>query len=250
MIDASSHEVVLLAAGCSRRLEHLTRRLPKSLLEVGGRRIIDRSLDSLESLGFESVTMVVGYLSDVLRAEVGEARGRLRIRYVESPDYATTGHGWSLYRTGELLRGTGRPVLLLHADVVYDPRILQRICESAVTDAVAVDDAWRARTGDEVLVFGGDEAVTSIRPLRPDDEGVLGELVGITRWSAAYMEELFAFMDGFFAKHGPGFNWEPVVDAWLATGGRRPRPVRLEGLPWVNVNYEEDLQLAEQIVGT
>ena len=53
MILARDYEVVLLAAGCSRRLEHLTRDVPKAFLPVGERRIIDYALDSVEALGFE-----------------------------------------------------------------------------------------------------------------------------------------------------------------------------------------------------
>jgi glucose-1-phosphate thymidylyltransferase len=44
-------KALILAAGYAVRLEPLTTNMPKSLLEIGGRRIIDRILEKLASLG-------------------------------------------------------------------------------------------------------------------------------------------------------------------------------------------------------
>jgi choline kinase len=244
----ADHEVVLLSAGCSRRLAHLTREVPKSFLRVGGRRIIDRSLDTLEALGLERVTAIVGYRKEVFRREVGERRGKLAIRYVESSDFETTGHGWSFYQARDLLRAERRPILLLHADVVYDPSILERVLDAAAEDVIAVDDRFSRRTGDEVLVCGDAARITRIQKIGEAPRDVIGEVVGVNRWSAAFVADLLGFMDRFFAAHGRNHNWEPVVDAYLTGGGAFPlRAVTTGGLAWVNVNYEADLERAEAV---
>lgn len=256
MILARDYEVVLLAAGCSRRLEHLTRDVPKAFLPVGERRIIDYALDSVEALGFERVTVVVGYLEEVYRRELGERRGNLCLRYVSSPDFATTGHGHSLFLTRGHILAEVRPVLLLHADVVFDRRILERVLASPHPDVLAVDDAFERRTNDEVLVHGTPERITAIRKIGdgPRVEGsVLGEVVGLNKWSPGFVRALFAFMERWFAERGRNWNWEPVVDAFLASPEAHARYV-LRSLPigklgWVNVNHEDDLALAASVVG-
>jgi len=248
--DPAEFDVILLAAGCSRRLAHLTQDLPKSFLPVAGRSILERNLAALQRLGFERITAIVGYRQAVFHEQIGTRWGRLRLRYVESPDFASTGHGWSLFQARELWRRERRPVLLVHADVLYDGRILEKLLDAPGPDVAAVDNHFESKTGDEVLVHGDRARITGIRKIGGPTEAVLGEVVGLNRWSPAYMEELFEFMDAFFAAQGRDHNWEPVVDAFLAGAARPLRPLLTDGLPWININYEEDLRLAELIAAT
>lgn len=245
--EAADHEVILLAAGCSRRLAHLTREVPKSFLPVAGRRIIERQLDILEALGFRRVTAVVGYLKEVFYREIGDRYGKLELRYVDAPDYETTGHGWSLYLAREGWSGERRPLVLLHADLVYDPRILQRVLADGAPDVISVDDHFQVKTGDEVLVCGRGDRISGLRKVAEAPADVLGEVIGINRWSPDFAAELFAFMEGFFARHGRNYNWEPVVDAFIPQSGRPLVPLRAGGLAWMNVNHPQDLEDAAEV---
>lgn len=247
MTDAADYDVVLLAAGCSRRLAELTRDVPKSFLTVGGRRIIDRQLETLGALGFRSVIAVVGYRKEVFYREIGDRHRNIEIRYVESADYETTGHGWSLYLASDLWRQERRPLLLMHADLVYDPRILRNLIASESNDAIAVDEHFQIRTHDEIVVCGGGGRVTGLRKVTEKPRDVIGEVIGMNKWTPAVTEELFGFMKDFFARHGRNYNWEPVVDAFLPRTRRVIAPVPSAGLSWMNVNHPQDLLDASSI---
>lgn len=239
--------VILIAAGCSRRLSHLTQEIPKSFLDVGGKRILERNFEALEAAGLHELIVVVGYRREVFFREIGETWGKLRLRYVSAPDYASTGHGWSLYRARPLWQRQKRPVVLVHADVVYDPKILRRVLADPRPDVIAVDDRFESHTGDEVLVCGAEHHISAIRKISESPDSVLGEVVGINRWSPELMRDLFGFMERFFIRFGPDFNWEPVVDAFLRESSRPLAPVLTSGLRWINVNYEDDLRTAEEL---
>ena len=244
----AEYEVVLLAAGCSRRLAHLTREVPKSFLTVGGQRIIDRTLSILEANGLERVTAIVGYRKEAFHREIGASRGRVSLRYVDSPDFETTGHAWSLFQARDLLLREDRPVIVLHADIVYDPEILTAVLRCEFEDIIAADDRFVRRTNDEVVVCGTADGIKRIEKVSQSPRDVIGEVVGINKWSAALVRDLFAFMSRFFDTHGPNYNWEPVVDSFLRESGHAVRALETKGLPWVNVNYEDDLALAEEVV--
>jgi choline kinase len=244
---AAEMEVVLLAAGCSRRLADLTSDKPKSFLEVEGRRIIDRQLETLEAFGFRRVTAVVGYLKEVFLREIGNRYGSLELRYIESADYDTTGHGWSFHLTRDAWMRERRPVLLVHADLVYDPRILQRVLEDDADDAIAIDERFEIKTRDEIVVCGSPDRISGLRNVTDAPADVLGEVIGINRWSPGFTEELFAFMEGFFARHGRNYNWEAVVDAFIPQSSRTLKPVRTGGLAWINVNHPPDLEDAARV---
>lgn len=239
--------VILIAAGCSRRLAHLTRDKPKAFLQAGGRPIIERNLDTIDSLGFREVTIVVGYLRHVFYDEIGDRYKGLAIRYVEAPDYETTGHGWSIFQTREGWQRGRRPVVLVHGDLVYDPKILSDVMAMQQPNVISIDNCFESETNDEVLACGTDARVTRIQKISEDPADVIGEIIGINKWSAKFVDQLFSFMSRYFADNGNDHNWEPVVDAFLRSESVDVHPMTTDGLRWININYEADLERAQAI---
>lgn len=57
-------DVVMMAGGRGERLRPLTFKTPKPLLEVGGKPIIDRNVETLEDYGISSIFVTVNYLHE------------------------------------------------------------------------------------------------------------------------------------------------------------------------------------------
>jgi len=57
---------MVLAAGLGLRLRPITEKLPKPLVEVAGRTLLDRALDRLEDAGIELAVVNVHYLGDMI----------------------------------------------------------------------------------------------------------------------------------------------------------------------------------------
>lgn len=60
-------KVVILAGGEGKRLRPLTDNVPKPLVEINGRAIIDHQMDMFRNLGLDSFVVLAGYKSDVLK---------------------------------------------------------------------------------------------------------------------------------------------------------------------------------------
>jgi MurNAc alpha-1-phosphate uridylyltransferase len=65
---------MVLAAGIGKRMRPLTATVPKPLIEVAGRALIDYNLDRLEYAGVEKAVVNVHYLADLVRAHVGRRK--------------------------------------------------------------------------------------------------------------------------------------------------------------------------------
>jgi NDP-sugar pyrophosphorylase family protein len=75
---------VILAGGKGSRLGPYTTVLPKPLLPVGDRAILDIVVHQLRDMGFTDITLAVGYLAHLVRAVMGDgSKTGVRIDYHE-----------------------------------------------------------------------------------------------------------------------------------------------------------------------
>jgi len=86
---------MILAAGRGERLRPLTDSVPKPLLEVGGKPLIEHHLDHLASAGFREVVINLSHLGDQIRDTLGNGKTwGLNIHYSpEPPGALDTGGG-------------------------------------------------------------------------------------------------------------------------------------------------------------
>jgi bifunctional UDP-N-acetylglucosamine pyrophosphorylase/glucosamine-1-phosphate N-acetyltransferase len=79
-------KAVIFAAGLGTRLRPLTDAVPKPLLDVGGKPILQRTLEALPASVTETI-VVVGYKGDAIRAHLADVSG---VRFVEQPELLGT----------------------------------------------------------------------------------------------------------------------------------------------------------------
>ncbi len=67
-------KVIILAAGQGTRLRPLTDDRPKCMVEVNGKSIIERQLNTMRACGIneEDITIIAGYRNDVLKEHFKE----------------------------------------------------------------------------------------------------------------------------------------------------------------------------------
>jgi bifunctional UDP-N-acetylglucosamine pyrophosphorylase/glucosamine-1-phosphate N-acetyltransferase/UDP-N-acetylglucosamine pyrophosphorylase len=99
---------VVLAAGKGTRMKS---DLPKVLVPVCGRPMVEFVLDMLVECGIEQTLVVVGYRSDLVRTALANRRG---LTFVEQTEQLGTGHAVMVCR--EQLAGFTGPVVIVTGD--------------------------------------------------------------------------------------------------------------------------------------
>ena len=84
---------MVLAAGFGVRMKPLTDRIPKPLVEVGGKPLIDHVLDRLADIGIERAVVNVHYLADVLERHLAGRRSPPIVISDERGELLETGGG-------------------------------------------------------------------------------------------------------------------------------------------------------------
>jgi dTDP-glucose pyrophosphorylase len=111
---ARSNWAVIMAGGQGVRLRPLTDRLPKPMLPVAGRPIIDRLVLHLVGFGLKRIFVAVNYLGEVIEDHLGDgSQLGARVTYLrEGEPLGTAG------ALGLLPESPSAPLLLLNGDIV------------------------------------------------------------------------------------------------------------------------------------
>src|SRR5688572_13502803 len=85
-IRCEAMQALVMAGGLGSRLRPLTDEVPKPLLPIGGRPILELILRQLRHAGVEEAFISLGYKAELIRAYIADGRRLgLRVRYVDEP---------------------------------------------------------------------------------------------------------------------------------------------------------------------
>lgn len=106
-----------LAAGYGARLRPVTDSLPKPLIPVGGRPLIEHTLTRLKSAGVDEVAINLHHLPEIIRETLGDgSRFGLAIHYRYEPEILGTGGG--VANCSDLFGDD--PFFLVNSDILFD----------------------------------------------------------------------------------------------------------------------------------
>ena len=177
---------VILAAGMAKRLRPLTDEKPKCLLEVGGKTLLQRTVDAMISAGIKEFVVVTGYRENMIREFLTARYSQYTINFIDNPDYEHNNNIFSLWLAMEKLHGT--EVLLMDSDILCDPEAVRRVARKTVP-ALAMQ---QHELGEEEMkiVVDADGRITEIsKTCSPKD--AIGESVGIEKMTAEYTEAIY-----------------------------------------------------------
>jgi MurNAc alpha-1-phosphate uridylyltransferase len=132
---------MVLAAGLGKRMRPLTNTLPKPMIEVGGRRLIDRILDQLSAAGVQTAVVNLHHLGDLLRDHLGGRRMPRIMLSDERDRLLETGGGV----TKALPLLGSKPFFVLNGDVLWH--------DGTTPTLVDLAHFWRDATMDALLLM-------------------------------------------------------------------------------------------------
>jgi choline kinase len=177
---------VILAAGMAKRLRPLTDEKPKCLLEIGGKTLLQRTVDAMISAGIKEFVVVTGYRENMIREFLTARYPQYTINFIDNPDYEHNNNIFSLWLAMEKLHGT--EVLLMDSDILCDPEAVRRVARKTVP-ALAMQ---QHELGEEEMkiVVDAEGRITEIsKTCSPKD--AIGESVGIEKMTEEYTEAIY-----------------------------------------------------------
>jgi choline kinase len=231
---------VILAAGIASRLRPLTTTLPKSLIKLGGKALLQRNLESLQRSGIGRCIIVTGFLHEMIESFVRSLALRMKVAFIHNPIFGSTNNNYSLWLTRPAL--DCESILLLDADILFDERILVRLLASPHDDALIMRASNHLGHEEIKCELAADGSVITIGK-HLDPKISAGESLGIEKFSAPTTRALF---DVLARRHVINEFYEASFQE-VIDGGAKIYAVESGGHPCMEIDTPDDLAAAEEI---
>ena len=245
---------IILGAGSGSRMGQHTKDIPKVLLDINGKSILERQISLLREHGVNEIFVVTGYKREkhVLKD----------IEYIFNPRYSETEQLASMMVARTKVSDD---VLIIFGDIIFDSQILQQILASKDDIAIAIDLDWEKsyneRTdnpkslADKVLINQKKILRISAKETSLDIENqTVGEFLGVIKLSAngsrtiiKKYEELEKSYVGKF-HDADSFKKAKLVDILqeLIDSKIEIYPITISG-KWCEIDTPMDLERARKI---
>ncbi len=108
---------IIPVAGVGTRLRPHTYSLPKVLLNVGGKPIVGHIVDHLTNIGIKDISVVVGYMGDMVEEYLRANYKKTNFRFVYQEERLGLGHATHVALSGD---PSDEPLIIILGDTVFD----------------------------------------------------------------------------------------------------------------------------------
>ncbi len=239
-------KVIILAAGMGTRLGSYTENLPKGMLDIYGKSIIQRQIEQFRDYGLKDISIVRGYEYDKIKFD--------NVKYYNNLRYDETNMVYSLFCAREEFT---EDILVVYSDILFNDEILHKIVTDVNEVSVLIDKNWRSywieRYGTdtfdiESLKMDGDN-ITSLGDSLVDSRNIDGRFVGIVKFRKNILNYLLDKFDknvdkmDIYGKSGRMFNKIYMTDLiqQIIDDNTVVKGVNVEG-GWIELDTTSDYE--------
>tara|TARA_B100001105_G_scaffold86157_1_gene68274 strand:- start:201 stop:953 length:753 start_codon:yes stop_codon:yes gene_type:complete len=247
-------KAIFIAAGEGSRLENLTKDLPKPLVEINGKSIIERQIELLRKNNVNDIIVVTGYKKEKFTFK--------NIKYIHNPNFREQEQTGSLMVARSEIVGD---ILIMFGDILFEETILQQMLNSKCDIVIAIDKNWEKSyeerpdnpksEADKVLIKDDKVIQISAKNIKiNDNDNNIGELLGLMKLSPKGSKILIEQYKKLENSHvgkfhdAPSFKKAKFVDILqeLLSLGITITPVSIIG-KWCEIDTKHDLEIAKKM---
>lgn len=241
-------QALMLAAGMGKRLAKFTQDNTKCMVEVNGKKLIERTIDILKQNGINKLVIVAGYKKENLKKYVQDNVKDIEVVFIDNDEYATSNNIYSLYLAKEYLECDD--TLLLESDLIYEEGLIKKILtnENKNLAAVAKYEKWMDGTVVEIDNNNNIKAFIEKKDFQVDKENEYYKTINIYKLSKEFSQkEFLPFLKTFMDVYGKNEYYELTFKILANLGRTDLKAQIIEGINWYEIDNEQDLNMANQL---
>lgn len=228
-----------MAAGLGSRFGKMTETMPKGFIEVGGKPMVIRSIETLIACGIKRIIIGTGYKKEAYEALKAKYP---QIECVFSPRYAETNSMYTLWNCRNAIGNDD--FLLLESDIIFSKNAITELLEDEHPDIMLITPVTKFQ--DQYYVEYDENGTLTRCSTNKVEIKAKGELVGIHRISSAFFHKMSVEYGNVVAKE-PKLGYEYQ----LLRMSYKEHPIYVYNsldVRWYEIDDENDLRYAEQYI--
>ena len=229
------------------RLGTLTKNIPKGMLKLFGKTLIERQIEIYHNCGITDITIVTGYKSEIINFP--------NVNYIKNSNFDTTNMNESLFCASDKLSDS---VIISYTDIIFEQKIIEQMLEFSGNIGIAVNLNWTKNyvgrklhplsEAENVLIKNHNILLIkkNISKSNPDEK--IGEFLGIIKLSKEGGNLLLKKYSELKQNHSGSFHTAKSLDHAYITdmlqemidSGHNVSPILTNG-NWHEIDTPEDL---------
>lgn len=240
-------QALMLAAGMGKRLGKYTNNNTKCMVEVAGKKLIDRAIEAVEEAGINKMILVVGYegqnLIDYIKSNY--AGSQMQFEFIYNKDYATSNNIYSFYLAKDYV--VKDDTVLLESDLIYDKSLIRKMMTVKHKNLVAVAryKSWM----DGTVVTCDDEGhITQFIDKADMNFELIGDYyktVNVYKLSKQFCKNVYIpFLEAYMKAYGLNSYYETTLKVVAHLSKTQLNAYEIGDMPWYEIDDAQDLDIA------
>jgi histidinol-phosphate/aromatic aminotransferase/cobyric acid decarboxylase-like protein len=239
-------DIVILAAGIGKRLLPYTMEMPKCLVEVNNKSIIENVLDSLVPYSevINKIHIVVGYKKEDIIERLAGKYEKLHINYIENEIFRETNNIYSLWLTGEFIT---HDLILFESDVYFDHVIIEDLFNTDKNIAL-VDNYESYMEGTALEIDCNNRITNIITQKRHSKLNGLYKTLNLYHFNRHFFREIFLpTLEIYMKTQSKNSYYEIILKLLVFIGKQEIYAKSVNSKSWYEIDDMEDLRIARYL---
>lgn len=230
----TSFQAIILAAGKGKRLQPLTKSVPKPLMKINNRTILDRQIQILIKNGITDIIIVTGYKSQLIKKHL--ERENLKIIVNRKFKKFNT-----LYSTWLIKKYIKTDFIFLYGDLIFDEEMISSFLKQKHLASLIIDPNSK---NDNHSVIIKNSQIKNIN-LDRKKEKFSGQFIGICKFTGSSVKIFKESLENFASINNLEGEFVRLIKLLIK------KNCQIFAFPitkhrWINVNDEARLELARK----
>lgn len=233
-------KAIILAAGRGSRLENLTSDVPKCLIKLNGKSLLNYQLEALKGAGINEIGIVVGYLAHKINHN--------GLIYFKNERWSQTNMLFSLTCAKKWLESDA--FIMSYSDIIYNSSVINSLASSDGDIVVPYNPdwlrLWKARFNDplsdaETFKTDKNSILKEIGKKTNDLKNIEGQYMGLLKITPSGWSRIENYLNEITKDELDRFDITRTLQGLIETG------TRINTIPisekWFEIDSKRDLEL-------